>query len=291
MNRIVLLLITFLAVSCFNRETRVKVAETTNEHALNTVRFAKGFSLQVRERNVWLTVRNPWQHASGVEFTYLLSDTLTASRILGERSWAIKTPVHSVVCLSTTHIGFIAFLNKVNSVSGISGKDYVVNREIRTAIEKGFVEDVGYDENLNYDLLLNLKPDVVFAYGVSVAITSTIRKLNELGIPVILIGEYLEQEPLAKMEWVKLFAAFYQKEQEASQQFAGGLRDSLSLHFLERQIEPLDDSLNDLANEGTEEDCHHRERLLHVWLDLHGIELESCEKGEVIEWMFNRCDI
>jgi len=101
-------------------------------------------------------------------------------------------------------------------------------------------------------------------------------------------------------EWYDYVLEVYQENKqrtlqnltkEASEQFAGGLRDSLSFHFLDKQTELLDDSLNDLANEGTEEDCHHRERFLDVWLDLRGIELESSEKDEVIGWMFNRYDI
>ena len=32
-----------------------------------------------------------------------------------------------------------------------------------------------------------------------------------MGIPTILIAEYLEEEPLAKMEWVKVFGALYDR--------------------------------------------------------------------------------
>jgi len=45
------------------------------------------------------------------------------------------------------------------------------------------------------------------------------KKLNELGITVVLNGEYLEKQPLAKAEWVKFIAAFYNKESIASQKF------------------------------------------------------------------------
>ncbi|MCL6103341.1 MAG: ABC transporter substrate-binding protein, partial [Bacteroidetes bacterium] len=57
-----------------------------------------------------------------------------------------------------------------------------------------------------------LKPDVVFAYGIGAEINAQINKLHDLGIPVVLVGEYLEQSPLAKAEWIKFFGAFYRKE-------------------------------------------------------------------------------
>ncbi len=68
-------------------------------------------------------------------------------------------------------------------------------------------------------MILKLKPDVVFAYGVSGSITNTVRKLNEMGIPTILIAEYLEEEPLAKMEWVKVFGALYNRSSMAEEKF------------------------------------------------------------------------
>jgi len=220
MNRISLLLITCLIIGgCNGKKTSfhdVGIAEKSAEHAIS---FAKGFSLKAEGQNTVLTVRNPWQHANGVEFRYILSDTVTSSEKIDEHSWLIKTPVRSVICLSTTHIGFIEYLNEISSVSGISGKAYIVNDEIQAGIKNGRIADVGFDENLNYELILKLEPDLVFAYGVSIAITNTVKKLNELGIPVILIGEYLEQEPLAKMEWVKAFAACYGQQGQVTQKF------------------------------------------------------------------------
>jgi iron complex transport system substrate-binding protein len=220
MNRIALLLITCLTISsCNGRRTNTQQPGNSNKSDSNAVSFAKGFGLNARGRNTVLTVRNPWQHAHGVEYNYILSDTIAQSALIDEYTWLIKTPVQKVICLSTTHIGFIAYLDMIGSISGISGKDYAVNPEIQAGIRKGLIMDVGYDENLNYELILQLKPDVVFAYGVSVAITNTVKKLNELGIPVVLIGEYLEQEPLAKMEWVKAFAALYGSGAQVNRQF------------------------------------------------------------------------
>jgi iron complex transport system substrate-binding protein len=179
------------------------------------VKYAGGFSMKNQGQTQVITVKDPWQQATGIHYNYLLSDTFRNSGIVDEYTCRIKIPVRNVVCLSTTHIGFIACLNEVNAVSGISGKGFAVNEALRARIDQNLVADVGYDENLNFELLVKLKPDVVFAYGVGMGITKTVSKLNELGIPVVLIGEYLEEDALAKMEWVKVFAAFFKKEQEA----------------------------------------------------------------------------
>ena len=220
MKRIVPLLVTCLVLAgcSIKGPDNKKVSGQVSADSLS-VKYATGFTIRKNGAESVITVRNPWQNASHVEFSYLLSDTFASSQIVSENVYRIKTPVSRVVCLSTTHIGFIGFLNELGSVAGISGKQFVVQEMLRSRAEKGLLPDVGYDENLNFELLIALKPDVVFAYGVSGSVTNTIKKLNELGIPVVMVAEYLEEEPLAKMEWVKLFAAFYQKEQEASQQF------------------------------------------------------------------------
>jgi iron complex transport system substrate-binding protein len=134
-------------------------------------------------------------------------------------TWQIRTPVKRVICLSTTHIGFIDFIAELESIVGISGKSLVVHEKLQKGLQQATIADVGYDENLDYETIVRLKPDVVFAYGVSMAVTHTVKKLNELGIAVVLVGEYLEEEPLAKMEWVKLFAAFYNRLPETTRRF------------------------------------------------------------------------
>jgi iron complex transport system substrate-binding protein len=186
---------------------------------VNAVRYARGFTIRSNGKNVLINVVNPWQNARNVEYSYLLSDTLKKSRILDENHSLVKTPVSRVVCLSTTHIGFISFLNETGSIVGVSGKNFVANENLQDKIRQDQLPDVGYDENLNFELILKLKPDIVFAYGVSGSITNTVRKLNEMGIPTILIAEYLEEEPMAKMEWVKVFGALYNKSKMADEKF------------------------------------------------------------------------
>jgi iron complex transport system substrate-binding protein len=215
-----------LMLIVFGQCSKPKPANKTVAPAVTSGRpGAVGFTLEGDRHARIIKVRNPWQSADKVEMTYILSDTLEASFFDGNQ-FHIKTPVQRVVCLSTTHIGFIGFLDRLHTIYGISGKNYVVNESVRHRINSGEVGDVGFDESLNYELIVKLKPDVVFAYGVSGAVTATVQKLNELGIPVVLIAEYLEEEPLAKLEWVKVFGAFYGLEKEASLKF-----DSVSASY------------------------------------------------------------
>lgn len=223
-----ILLACCVVFACSSKKNETKPVEAVLTAGNSNVTCAQGFNLKNTGPDLLLTVKNPWQHASGIEFSYLLSDSATASSKINDRSWIIKTPVRKIICLSTTHIGFIDKLGETKTIRGISGKNLVVNPEIRNGIQNGSITDVGYDENLNYELILKIDPDVVFAYGVGVEITNTVRKLNDLGIPVLLIGEYLEEEPLAKTEWIKVFGACFGRLSYASQTF-----DSTVSRYLE----------------------------------------------------------
>lgn len=129
------------------------------------------------------------------------------------------TPVKRVIFLSTSHIGFLNPLGETGSLVALSGSAFVSDPEVLSGIESKKIADVGYDQGINYELILSLKPDLIMAYGVSGEVTGFMNKLRDLGLNVILNGEYLEDSPLAKAEWIKFVGAFYNKEKEASDYF------------------------------------------------------------------------
>jgi iron complex transport system substrate-binding protein len=176
---------------------------------------AAGFTIVPFGNYKKLTVTDPWQKSSNNQFDYYLVEKgkEMPEELRGKQ--VFRTPLQNVVCLSTTHIGFLDALGELSTVSGLSGSAYLTNSEVRKGIEENRVYEVGYDRGLNYEMIVKLKPDVVFAYGVGSEINAQINKLRDLGIPVVLVGEYLEQTPLGKAAWIKFFGAFYGKEEAA----------------------------------------------------------------------------
>lgn len=181
----------------------------------NSNHYAHGFQIEKTGNVTRLTVFNPWEKAENVSIRYFLveKNEPVPDSLAGER--IIRTPVERVICLSTTHIGFLDALEETASVVGISGSRYVSNEKVRKRMEEGEVPDVGYGQNLNYELIVNQNPELVTVYGIGSEVTSYAQKLEELGIPVVMVAEYLEESPLGKAEWIKFFGALFQKEDEA----------------------------------------------------------------------------
>ena len=94
-------------------------------------------------------------------------------------------------------------LGQVDRVVGVSGRNYISNKYVTTHPEA--VADIGFDGNIDYELLLAQRPDLVLLFGVSGA-SGMESKLLEMGIPFCYIGEYLEESPLGKAEWLVAIA-------------------------------------------------------------------------------------
>jgi iron complex transport system substrate-binding protein len=90
---------------------------------------------------------------------------------------------------------------------------------VRKGIEQGRVKDVGYDQNLNYELLLQMKPDLVMAYGIGSDVAAHLSKMKDLNIPVVINAEYLEETPLGRAEWLVFTGSFYDQTDHAQQVF------------------------------------------------------------------------
>ena len=218
LHRIVVFLLSLCCLcSCLSDPSRKKSSVDKSGIVRNCE--ASGFSIQQQESWLKLTVANPWQKSTDNIFQYHLikRGEKTPDELIKQQ--VIFTPVKRVICLSTTHIGFLDALGEVASIVGLSGTNYLTNPEVKKGVTENHIREVGYEQGLNYEMILQLKPDVVFAYGVGAEINTQINKLHDLGIPVVLVGEYLEQSPLAKAEWLKFFGAFFEKEVVADSSF------------------------------------------------------------------------
>ena len=141
---------------------------------------------------------NPWQGSDSVTTRLFISRD-------GEKAPAgfdgsvLEGDAKRIVAMSSTNIAMLDAIGKVSHLVGISGMDYVSNPYVRS--HRDSIVDVGYDGNINYEMILAADPDIVLLYGVNGA-SSMEHKLKELNIPYMYVGDYLEESPLGKAEWI-----------------------------------------------------------------------------------------
>lgn len=166
--------------------------------------YAIGFEIlgaENRESTI-IKVLNPWQGASGVESELFISRNGEEAPE-GFSGQIIKEKAQRVICLSSSHVGMLDIIGKVENVVAVSGMDFISNEYIIANKDK--ISDIGYSDNTNHELIVASKPDLVLMYGIN-GINSIEPKLRELGIPFIYIGEYMEEDPIGKVEWIVALA-------------------------------------------------------------------------------------
>ncbi len=161
-------------------------------------KYASGFVIDCdTEYNTIIRVTRPWQGKAQAEQS--LAIFRSEKEAHDYRGQHIIGNAERVVCMSSSYIAMLDAVGKAECVVGVSGKQYIFN----TAISSNpAVKDIGYDSNIDYEALVALRPDVVLMYGITAEDSTVTAKLRELNIPYLYLGDYTEQSPLGKAEWV-----------------------------------------------------------------------------------------
>ena len=208
-----------LATACGGSGGRTADDFTTE---IYTPAYASGFDIRGTDddASTLITVRNPWQGAGDVEqHLLILRDGAVAPA--GFEGQIVKAPVRHVVCMSSSHVAMFDAIGEVRRISGVSGIDYISNTHVNEHRYCGEVRDVGYDTNLDFELLAAMRPDLVLLYGVTGENTVVTGKLRELGIPYIYVGDYMEESPLGKAEWLMVPAELCNVRNTGAETFQG----------------------------------------------------------------------
>lgn len=115
----------------------------------------------------------------------------------------VSEPMCRIICMSSSSVAALAAIGAGEAVSAVSGLRYMTDKGLH---ERG-VPDIGFENSLDYETILSLNPDILVAYTVSGTEPQYLSKLRSLGIRVLVIHDHLEQHPLARAEYVRLFGA------------------------------------------------------------------------------------
>lgn len=119
------------------------------------------------------------------------------------RGQCLRDSAERIVAMSSSHIAMLDAIGATDKIVGVSGTDYISNSSLQA--RRSSLADVGYEGNVDYEALVGAHPDLVLLYGLNGA-SPMEKRLEQLGIPYIYIGDYTEQSPTGKAEWVVVLA-------------------------------------------------------------------------------------
>ncbi|MCD8386644.1 MAG: ABC transporter substrate-binding protein [Bacteroidales bacterium] len=184
-----------IVLLCSCSKHRASIEEFT---PIYTPTYAVGFEMSSDGENVIIETHNAWQGENASHKGIFISRNGDAAPE-GFQGQTLDGEARRIVAMSSTFVAMLDAIGEADRVVGVSGKDFINTPSVAARYDE--IGDVGYEGHINYETLLALEPDLVLLYSINGA-SSMEPKLIELGIPYVYVGEYLEESPLGKAEWM-----------------------------------------------------------------------------------------
>ena len=162
-----------------------------------------------------------WENAT-VDLLVLVQRGTSPPAAIGPLATAtvIEVPIRSAAvnrdadALRIKHLGFI------DRLIGIGGTG-IYDPELRARVESGTLPAIGsaLHRTMDLELLLTTAPEAIFLRVASLEHTYEFHRLRELGLTSVPVYAWTETSGLARAEWLKYIALFFNAEAEANRQF------------------------------------------------------------------------
>ena len=87
---------------------------------------------------------------------------------------------------------------------------------VREGIERGTIADLGEASSPDLERMIALSPDALL---VSPFENTGYGRVEKSGIPLLELADYMEAEPMGRVEWIRLLGLFFGRETEAEKLF------------------------------------------------------------------------
>lgn len=157
----------------------------------------------------------------GEDQTYLVvGEDLPVPAGVPETVTVLQQPLDKLYLVATAAMDHFVKLNALDTIILSSQKkDSWYLPEARQAMEEGKIAYAGKYSAPDYETILASGCDLVIENAMIYHAPEVLEKLRGLGLPVLVELSSYESHPLGRMEWIKLFGALVNKEEEATAYF------------------------------------------------------------------------
>ncbi len=219
----ILVIFTLIFTGCVQKKAKKETNQVINSKL--EIKYAKGFDIQYFKEYKKLLIISPFLNSKDtISYTIRTKrkDMVPFDGTLNE----LLVPIEKMVTTSTTHIPMIELLEEEQSIIGFPHTKYVSSEKTRALIDKGMIKELGREAELNTEVLIDLKPELIVGFSMY-GKDKSYDIVKSAGVPVVLNGDWLEETPLGRAEWIKFFGVLFNKEKEADSIFSAIERDYL----------------------------------------------------------------
>ena len=173
--------------------------------------YATGFSVSYSEEGYKLLT-------IGEDQTYLVvGEDMPVPEEVPDTVTVLQQPLDQIYLVSTGAMDHFIELNALDSIILSSQKaDAWYLPEAKQAMEEGKIAYAGKYSAPDYETVLGSGCNLVIENAMIYHAPEVLEKLRSLGLPVLVELSSYESHPLGRMEWIKLFSALVNKEEEAA---------------------------------------------------------------------------
>ena len=125
--------------------------------------------------------------------------------------------IYLVAAAAMDHFDKLGAIENI-TLSGKKQKDWYIQRA-KDAMDSGAITYAGKYSEPDYELILSQGCDLAVENTMIYHSPAVLEQLERLGIPVLVETSSYEPQPLGRMEWIKLYGALLNKEDEAAALF------------------------------------------------------------------------
>lgn len=212
----------------------------------NIIQYADGVAVKCFEGASYIQIKNPWNNNEILSDFVLCPDSVNVPEILKNKT-VIRTPVKSLVTLSSTQWSPLIPLNSIDLVKGVSESSYITDSIMIQRLEREETIEVATESGFNVEKMIQLSPDLILYSPYPAGIPDDLKKVGAVLFPW---PDYFESHPLGRAEWLRVLGFLAGKQNQADEWFKQIVKRYDSLKKITENVETRPSVFSDKAFNG-----------------------------------------
>jgi iron complex transport system substrate-binding protein len=144
----------------------------------------------------------------------------------------VRIPAFRCILDDPSYGSSIVQINALDHLIGVNSVLPYSEPSILERIKEGRIAETGSQGHSTIEALLAADPDLIFPFYSAYPQHNLHPKVRDMGIPAVPLASHFEPTPLARAEWIKFVALFFNREREAEAVFTEAEREYTRLTHL-----------------------------------------------------------
>lgn len=178
--------------------------------------YAQLLSINVGNGFRTVEVSDPWNKGRILQKYILIPEDSCIPEDSIPEGTIVRVPIENIIVYSSVHASILEEMGASGRITGVCEPEYMTCRSVKEGIASGRIVDCGNSVSPNVERIADARGEVIIASPFE---NSNYGTASKLGIPIIEATDYMENTPLARSEWIKLFGALLCMEDKADSIF------------------------------------------------------------------------